>query len=369
MPITEVPSNPPPVKEPETNPWDTPGQSERPNHSDYGDLGTDELVQRINELEDERRAARIREGIWIALLLHAVVVLLWIFGPRYLWHEPVVISPVERHNDLSYLTLPPDALKQIRPKNPAALSDKNRVQSSPHPTIDKKTMEQLQAMRRAGPPTAQPPKQQQASPAPQQQAPAQQNPPQQAPPPPQQAQQTPPTPTPVQPKEQAETSTSQQSANNPFKTPSSAGDMIRQAEKGALSGSASGDFGANAPPIHGGMNAGAEILSDTLGVNFGPYMKRVIAATYTAWLPIIPESARPPLNNKGKVFIDFIIAPDGSVKKMILRGPSGDVALDRAAWGGITGASYPPLPKEFTGPYLALRFGFFYNIKTNDDKQ
>jgi hypothetical protein len=45
----------------------------------------------------------------------------------------------------------------------------------------------------------------------------------------------------------------------------------------------------------------------------------------------------------------------------IVRG-SGNTALDRAAWGGITaGNPFPPLPKQFTGPYLALRFRFFYN--------
>ena len=42
--------------------------------------------------------------------------------------------------------------------------------------------------------------------------------------------------------------------------------------------------------------------------------------------------------------------------------PSGDVALDRAAWAGISGSNpFPPLPTDFTGPYLALRFRFYYN--------
>ena len=372
MPITEVPNPPSPVQDPRSKNDQSPDEQTaspvRRSSSDYGDLGTDELVQRINELEDERRAARIREGIWVALLLHAAVLLLWVFGPRYLWKVPVVVNPADKlrqQRQLSYMELPPDALKQIKPKNPAALSDKNRVQSSPHPTIDKKTLEQLQAMKRAGPPAPTPQEQAKQTPAPQAQQPQQAAPApqQQAPPPPQQQAQQSPLTQPQQPQQQPAPT---QQNNNPFKTPSSAGDMIRQATKGASSGAASGDYGANAPPIHGGMNAGAEILSDTLGVDFGPYMKRVIAATYSSWLPIIPESAKPPLNNKGKVFVDFIIAPDGSVKKMILRGPSGDVALDRAAWGGITGASYPPLPKEFKGPYLALRFGFFYNIKPED---
>ncbi len=41
---------------------------------------------------------------------------------------------------------------------------------------------------------------------------------------------------------------------------------------------------------------------------------------------------------------------------------SGDVTLDRAAWGGITASDpFPSLPVEFKGEYLALRFRFFYN--------
>jgi TonB family protein len=65
------------------------------------------------------------------------------------------------------------------------------------------------------------------------------------------------------------------------------------------------------------------------------------------------------------VAIQFIILPDGSIKQMQLVRPSGDVSLDRAAWGGITGAGpFPPLPKQFKGPYLALRFYFLYNEQT-----
>jgi outer membrane biosynthesis protein TonB len=47
---------------------------------------------------------------------------------------------------------------------------------------------------------------------------------------------------------------------------------------------------------------------------------------------------------------------------MRLSESSGDVALDRAAWGGITASNpFPPLPDEFGGSYLALRFHFYYN--------
>ena len=44
-------------------------------------------------------------------------------------------------------------------------------------------------------------------------------------------------------------------------------------------------------------------------------------------------------------------------------GRSGDVGLDRAAWGALQGSNYPPLPKDFHGPYLELRALFMYNMQ------
>jgi TonB family protein len=65
---------------------------------------------------------------------------------------------------------------------------------------------------------------------------------------------------------------------------------------------------------------------------------------------------------KGKVSIEFAILKDGKVAGMQLAGTSGDVALDRASWGGITASNpFPPLPNEFGGQYLTLRFHFLYN--------
>lgn len=326
-------------------------------------MEADELLHLIDNLEDERSRARVREGIYISLLAHVLIFLWILFGPRYILHRPKVISPFEvltdrQKKEMTYMSLPPDALKQIRPKNPQALSDKNRVAQSPHPTLDKKTLEQLEAMRRAGPPAPTP---QQPTPAPDQTVPQ-----------PQQSQPAPSKAAPVQPLQPQPQGTTpapppepKQPATKPdFNTGLSAGEQIRQAARGAATPQQdSGDYGANLPPQHAGLNGSAEILSDTMGVDFGPYMQRVIAATYRSWIPLIPESARPPLSKEGKVGIEFIIAKDGSVKQMVLKFPSGDVALDRAAWGGVTGASpYPPLPKEFKGPYLALRFGFYYNV-------
>ena len=356
MPTTEVPTSPPePPK----------GSVFRRKRSRYEELAPEELLHLIDRLEDERSRARKREGIWISVIAHLVVFWFLFYGPRVLWHQPRVVNPADvlKNRDLTYLNLPPDALKNVRPKPQAPLSDKNRVAQAEHPTLDRKTLQELQAMRRAGPPmpTPTPP---QPSPQPAAQP---QQPPEQAP---QRAQAQPRRPDqpslPMQPVPQSPLQAAKPAPTKPnFNTGEAPGEAIRQALESAARnpGTSSGDYGANAPSEHPAMSAGVDVLSDTMGVDFGPYLNRVVAATYRSWLPIIPESARPPLDKQGKVGIRFKIYPDGSVKSMILEFPSGDVSLDRAAWGGITGASpYPPLPREFKGPFLELRFGFFYNV-------
>ena len=354
MPSTEVPTSPP---------GRPPEPFSKRKRARYEELEPDELLHLIDRLEDERSQARRREGMWISFIAHLFLFWFLFYGPKFRTHQPHVVVPQEKPRDMTFLSLPPDLQKQIKPRPEAPLSDKNRIAQAPHPTLDKKTLQQLEAMKRAGPPlpTAPQPAPQKA--APQTAPPAPQPPQQQARPAP------PPPPTPQQqallnePKP-APTAPSKPTFNTGSQT---AGDAIRQAERDAARGGApSGDYGQNAPSQHQAMAAGADILSDTMGVDFGPYMQRLIAATYRSWLPLIPESARPPLDKHGRVGIRFKILPDGSVKQMTLEFPSGDVSLDRAAWGGITGAAYPALPKAFKGPFLELRFGFYYN--TDPDK-
>lgn len=123
----------------------------------------------------------------------------------------------------------------------------------------------------------------------------------------------------------------------------------------------------NGPSLnqHSGADGGLQVLSDTQGVDFGPYLQKVIRETYRTWDPLIPEEVNPPILKRGQCEVVFTILPNGRLQPhaMILTGRSGDVALDRAAWGAIEGADYPPLPREFHGPYLQLRFRFEYNIR------
>jgi outer membrane biosynthesis protein TonB len=47
---------------------------------------------------------------------------------------------------------------------------------------------------------------------------------------------------------------------------------------------------------------------------------------------------------------------------VLLRG-SGKEPLDRAAVSSIRASNpFPPLPSAFSGPYIELRFGYYYNL-------
>jgi TonB family protein len=109
------------------------------------------------------------------------------------------------------------------------------------------------------------------------------------------------------------------------------------------------------------VGQGVEILSDTQGVNFQPYLKDAIHQIYAQWLTLMPEQARSH-KEKGVTQIRFTISPDGTIAAMHLEDSAHDVALDRAAWGAITGVGkFPVLPSAFHGPNLDLRIHFVVN--------
>ncbi len=142
-----------------------------------------------------------------------------------------------------------------------------------------------------------------------------------------------------------------------------AGSAIQQATQAAAEnrgagGGQGGDFGLGTGQRSRQLGP-LEILSDTQGVDFGPYLQRILQVVKQNWYILIPESAE---MKKGKLAIEFAITKDGQVTDLRLVTSSGDVALDRPAWGSITNSNpFPPLPNDFKGPYLALRFRYYYN--------
>jgi len=303
------------------------------------DYDTHELLEMISELEDERRWARLREGFWIAILLHLALISAMTWIPKYVFKVPAVIDPfdaIKARKDLQYLDVPPDALRKLQPKVVVKpLPEKPTV-------IDKKTLE---AMNRPQPPVPEP--------APQPAAPAP------APPPPAPANQQ-----------------SQLEAPRPAAVPArpnfamgsqNPANQLRDAMKGASRGGGSGT--GNQPSggglsMHPGAGTGApDVLSDTQGVDFHSWLQRWHHETQNTWDPLIPDEVNPPINKSGIVAIRFKVLPNGRLMdgSMTLDGRSGDSALDRAAWGALTGSNYPPLPRDFHGPYLELRAYFLYN--------
>ena len=113
--------------------------------------------------------------------------------------------------------------------------------------------------------------------------------------------------------------------------------------------------------VTGGISP-TEILSDTQGVNFTPYLHKILRTIYDRWLSLLPDDARPPKRLSGETLIRFTILPSGVISSMHLDGSGHEDSLDRAAWSAITGlGTLPALPAEFHGPNLELRIHFKVN--------
>jgi len=145
-------------------------------------------------------------------------------------------------------------------------------------------------------------------------------------------------------------------------------DQLRDAMRASSrdSGSSTGQLSSGGLPRHPGAGSGGvQILSDRQGVDFNNWLIRWHRETENTWDPLIPDEVNPPIGKSGVVVIRFKVLPNGRLMdgSVILEGRSGDTALDRAAWGALTGSNYPPLPSEFHGPYLELRAMFMYNIE------
>ncbi len=299
--------------------------------------------------EDLVSSYRRREAAWISLITHGVILTLLVFLPKLTPNQPVIVPLKQTTNTPLIVPLPDDTQKIKTPPKTEIMSDKDRLAQTNKQAVDKDFLRKLMTARRPGPPK------------PAVQAPAPQ------PAPPQQA----PASAASQPQASQNAQLQAPQPNTPKKSPfqiASPGATVNQAVQSVASGHGSsgaeyggGEYGSAIHPRTDRRDA-MEILSDTLGVDFGPYMKRLHFTVQNHWDPLIPESAMPPVMKKGIVVIEFSITKDGRVEGMKLISSSGDVSLDRAAWGAITDAiPLPKLPGQFTGEYLTLRARFYYN--------
>jgi TonB family protein len=357
MPIIQIPFQDPAAPPEKPQPEQLGLYDAREWETAYRDLDA-HVPHLLIQLQDDLARSRRREAAWISIITHLVLIILVVNFERFEkyipWHS-AIIRPAKNLNqkDVTFLALPPDLQKVPRRPNTNIASDKDRIAMSRHPQLDAKELRKILATPPPGAPGPSAPRTAEQAPA---VAQAQQPAPQPGQPlnaPNQTAQlQVPPRPS---------------SNNNQFSKYAAAmtpGAQIQEAVRGAATkrggggGGQEGDFGLGTGQ-HGRQLGNLEILSDTQGVDFGPYLQRILQDVKENWYRLIPESAE---MKKGKLMIEFAITKDGQVAGMKLVATSGDPPLDRAAWGGITASNpFPPLPTEFKGPYLALRFRFFYN--------
>ncbi len=357
MPITQIPFQDPVAPPEKPQPEQLGLYDAQGWETAYRDLDEDARVPHLLiQLQDDLTRSRRREAAWISIIVHLLLIVFLakidFFEKYFPWHTAVATKNLTAGKDLTFLELPPDLQKLQHRPNTNIASDKDRVAMTRHPQLDLKELRKSLAAPPPGAPGSsaaqmeQPPTKSaggfsQNQPAPQ--------------PPPPANQQTAQLQTPATP-----------SVENEFKKYAgsmSAGSAIQEAARAAArpgtGGQGSGgDFGLGTG-AHGAQMGPFEILSDTMGVDFGPYLQRVLHDVRQNWYNAIPESAQ---FKHGNLIIEFAITKDGKVAGMKLVAPSGDSPLDRAAWAGIVGSDpFPPLPSEFGGQYLALRFRFYYN--------
>ena len=129
-----------------------------------------------------------------------------------------------------------------------------------------------------------------------------------------------------------------------------------------------GGGGRLPPGVPGGGGTGTaygamEMLTPNEGVDFSNYLARVYQSVKQNWFAVMPVSVQ--LGDKGVVSLQFKImrngsVPDGDPRRVF---GSGKEPLDRAAVSSIrTSNPFEPLPPAFSGPYIELRFTYYYNI-------
>jgi TonB family protein len=324
-------------------------------------------IHLLLELDPELARWRRRALFLTSVFLHIFLILLIVFAPdlfrrgKLMMGIPVSARPSQQ---VTTLFLPPDLLKSLRAPPPEArnLSDKNRRAQGRSPVIDPNGIHapysrgntELPEIARGGPPTP---------------------PPAAAPTPPPGGSASPPGP-PPQPKDETglhleDVRPEGGGGGGKFRLPAlTPGQAIQESAQAAARGGyhPGGGVGSGGTSdmefnnLHPNFSTEMPtILSDTRGVDFGPYLARIVFIVRRNWYSVIPESAR--LGEKGRSGVVFEILKDGSVPQLRLVASSGSDPLDRAAVTGIHASiPFPPLPDEFTGNHLVLQFIFLYNL-------
>jgi len=102
---------------------------------------------------------------------------------------------------------------------------------------------------------------------------------------------------------------------------------------------------------------GAEFAGDgTFGEKYAFYVEAMKRAITESWRGMGVAQQRTP-----RVYVTFTIDASGQVSNIALQDPStSPTAMERAAMQAVRNAKLPPLPKDYRGPPVGVRFYFDY---------
>lgn len=316
----------------------------------------------LEQLDEERSTNRRRETFLVSVIIHMMLVLLIVTQPdlfkKLMQKDTVPVRP----RDVTML-YEPNLPKVKTPPKTSVLSDANR-KAQPGNNAPQ--------LKYVPPPTPVPVAPQQAPAGPKPDAGksiAKQSPPSVGIPDFPEPPKVPPKQRPTFEQVRPEPNPSQAQLDLPALAPPSRGTdaILRDMAKANASGGGQGIGGGGGGYGDGGPRnpklniPGPQIISDTMGVDFNPYLMRILSLVRRNWYSVIPEIAR--IGRQGRVELQFTILRNGNVPELVLTGGSGTESMDTAALSSIRMSSpFPPLPPEFPGQDIKLRFIYLYNM-------
>ena len=140
-----------------------------------------------------------------------------------------------------------------------------------------------------------------------------------------------------------------------------ANSMIGQTNGSRSTAARSSDIVNDSAPQSGPLNQrlAIDVLSDTQGVDFAPYIRQVLQTIGKSWTSLLPDAGAYAQDTQAETVIRFTISQDGAISAMQSAESAHQSRLDRAAWGSITGVGQlPSLPADFSGSSLIIRIHF-----------
>jgi len=323
------------------------------------------------QFADERASYRRREAFLSSVILHLLLVILILTGPKLFPQNAqrqtrnTTLASVDEKKDLGFLALPKDYQKLLRKPKTPVIADKDRIAQGKAPQIDPKGLRvpysegNTKQLEQSSPPGApQPPVQPATAAAP-------------SPPP-----SPPPQPLPENRQVAKLHLPELNTESRPQRSLQEISDGLEapgfSVKKSIEQARTSGNYGQGGP---GGdslnnldnrrANFSVEeptILSDTLGVDFGSWLRLVYYRVRDNWYAVIPELIRS--GTKGKVVIVFDVQANGRIENLQVARSSGLSPYDRAAVSSLKlSEPFPNFPHAFKGQSLTLQFTYLYNIR------